>query len=251
VAAPVFSGSSTVGVAGAFRNLRASATGLSTNVSVTADEVMLENSSNYYTTVRGVSLTIAGTASGANGLDTGTIAASTWYSVWVINNGTTTAGLLSLSSTAPTLPSTYSYAARIGWLRTDAVNKYPLPFTQYGRKVQYKVAGGNLTGLPLLCSGTQGDVTTPTWIGFSVVPYVPTTASIIKLVVTGNGTSNIESCVSPSNTAGTLASSANSPMGGGASWGKIQCELMLETTTIYVGAMTNTFINVIGWEDNL
>jgi hypothetical protein len=40
-------------------------------------------------------------------------------------------------------------------------------------------------------------------------------------------------------------------MGGGASWGKIQCELMLETTTIYVGAMTNTFINVIGWEDNL
>jgi hypothetical protein len=244
-------GASTVGIAGAFRNLVASATGLNTNVSVTADEVMLESSSNYYITARGVNLTIACTGSGANGLDTGTVAASTWYSVWVISNGATPAGLLSLSSTAPTMPSGYTYGARIGWIRTDSVNKYPLSFTQRGRKVQYKVSGGNLTGLPLLCSGAQGDVTTPTWIGFSVVSYVPTTASSIKLVVTGNGSSSIENCVSPSNTAGNISSSANSPMGGGASWGKIQCELMLETTTIYVGAQTNSFINVIGWEDNL
>jgi hypothetical protein len=186
-------------------------------------------------------------------LDTGTVAASTWYSVWVINNGTTTAGLLSLSSTTPTLPSGYTFQARIGWIRTDAVNKYPLSFTQRGRKVQYKVAsGGNLAGLPLLCSGTQGDVTTPTWIGFSVVSYVPTaTASSIRLVATGTSSSSIEVSVSPNNTAGTFVNSANSPVGGGATWGKSLVEIMLETTTIYVGAQTNTFINVVGWEDNL
>jgi hypothetical protein len=245
-------GASTVGIAGTFRNLVASATGLNTNVSVTADEVMLENSSNYYVTARGISLTIACTTSGANGLDTGTVAASTWYSVWVINNGTTTAGLLSLSATAPTMPSGYTFQARIGWIRTDSVNKYPLSFTQRGRKVQYKVvSGGNLTGLPLLCSGTQGDVTTPSWIGFSVVSYVPTTASVVKFVATSNGSSSIESCISPNNAAGTFGSSSNSPMGGGASWGKTQCEIILETTTIYVGAQANTWVNVVGWEDNL
>jgi len=123
-------------IQGSFKNLQASATGLSANVTVTADEITVENASNAYQTLRAVNLIIAGTASGAaNGLDAGALAISTWYSVWVIWNGVTTAGLLSLSATAPTLPAGYTHKARVGWIRTDGTaNKYPLGFKQYGRK---------------------------------------------------------------------------------------------------------------------
>lgn len=68
-----------------------------------------------------VNLTIDLTASGANGLDTGVEAVSTWYSVWVIYNPTTstTAGLFSTSATAPTMPAGYTLKRLVGWARND------------------------------------------------------------------------------------------------------------------------------------
>ena len=56
-----------------------------------------------------VSVVINTTTTGANGLDTGSRAANTWYNIFLINNGTTTAGLASLSATSPTLPTGYNY----------------------------------------------------------------------------------------------------------------------------------------------
>ena len=61
-------------------------------------------------------LTVDITQSGANGLDTGSEGTWYWYYIYVIYNPTTTtyAGLLSLSSTSPTLPSGYTKYRRIG-----------------------------------------------------------------------------------------------------------------------------------------
>jgi len=61
-------------------------------------------------------LTVDISQSGANGLDTGSEGAWYWYYIYVIYNPTTTtyAGLLSLSSTSPTLPSGYTKYRRIG-----------------------------------------------------------------------------------------------------------------------------------------
>jgi len=59
-------------------------------------------------------------ASGANGLDTGSEAASTWYALHVIDGlGVAAASLLSLSATAPTLPSGYDVFRRVGWVRNN------------------------------------------------------------------------------------------------------------------------------------
>lgn len=56
------------------------------------------------------------TASGINGLDTGAEAADTWYSVWLVAGATGVGGLLSVSSTAPTLPAGYdAVKRRVGW----------------------------------------------------------------------------------------------------------------------------------------
>jgi len=106
---------------GTFRNLSASANGTSANISIAAVEIILETSGNAYKTVRAVSLTLNTAGSGANGLDTGTLAANTWYYKWVINNGTTTAALASLSATAPTMPSGYTYKARHAHIRNRPI----------------------------------------------------------------------------------------------------------------------------------
>ena len=86
-------------------------------VDIDADAVLLVNATSgdaYKAST--VNLTVDITASGANGLDTGSEASSTWYYLWVIYNPdtSTVAGLLSTSSTAPTLPSGYTYKGLVG-----------------------------------------------------------------------------------------------------------------------------------------
>lgn len=252
---------SVASIQGVFKNLQASATGLSANVTVTADEIAVENASNAYQTLRAVNLTIAGTASGvANGLDTGALAISTWYSLWVIWNGTTTAGLLSLSATAPTLPSGYTHKARVGWIRTDAsANKYPLAFKQYGRDVQMVVAAGtNLTALPVMASGVLGTYSaTPTWAAVSVSNFIPTTAFKIKIASSYNST-NAGLGIAPNNsylayTAATnlppvngYLSSASSQVGGQTA------EIQIESSNIYAASSASTaLIACLGWIDNI
>jgi hypothetical protein len=245
----------------AFKNLQASATGLSATVTVTADEVALANSANFYLTARAVSLSISGASSGvANGLDTGTLAASTWYSVWVISNGATTAGLLSLSATAPTMPSGYTFKARIGWIRTDASgNKYPLGFTQKGRVVQYLIGSGNLTSSPMIVSGVQGAPTTPTWVSASVSNFVPTSAAVIRVslfLINANATYAI--IASNGNYGSAISTTVPPPLSVGFSGTSIggnfveTASLILESTNIYYACNSgNGGAVCLGWEDNL
>lgn len=243
-------------IQGAFKNLQASSSGLSANVIVTADEIAVESAANEYKTLRGVNLTIAGTASGAaNGLDTGALATSTWYSVWVIWNGVTTAGLLSLSATAPTLPAGYTHKARVGWIRTDGTaNKYPLSFKQMGRDVQYVPAtGSNLTAYPLLASGTPAFPTAA-----AVGAFVPSTAATIRASVFcgGNATNNGMAKASPNSVTGD---SYNNPSPLMATVGNYQPavatgDLILESANIYWGVAATagtSSLSATGWRDNL
>lgn len=89
-------------------------------------------------TVTGVSLVANISASGANGLDTGTVLASHWYALFVITNsaGSSVASLLSLSSSAPTMPAGYTLFRRIGWVRTNASSNI-LPTYRSGDNVFY------------------------------------------------------------------------------------------------------------------
>jgi hypothetical protein len=244
--------SAAASIQGAFKNLQASATGLSANVSVTADEIAVESAANAYQTLRAVNLTIASTSSGvANGLDTGALAGSTWYSVWVIWNGTTTAGLLSLSSTAPTMPAGYTHKARVGWIRTDGTaNKYPLSFKQQGRKVQYVTASGtNVASLPMMASGTGiGALGTPTWVAVAWSAFLPPTAARIQVIAT-NQTSNQVSVV-PNSNFGAVGSSTNPPPT--SYFGNGLFEFELESSNIYwANQGTTSYMTCLGWEDNL
>lgn len=105
----------------------------SSKIDITADELWLKASGLGYLATS-VSLTVDITTSGANGLDTGAEAASTWYYAWVIYDGTTVAGLLSASSTAPTLPANYTYKALVGCVRNNGSSNF-VSFYQAGRDV--------------------------------------------------------------------------------------------------------------------
>jgi hypothetical protein len=246
----------TSGIAGSFSSLKAFAPGTSATVTVTADAICLKNAASEQVVINSVAVAPSIAASGVNGLDSGTSSASTWYSLWVIWNGSTVAGLLSLSATAPTLPAGYTHKARVGWIRTDATaNKFPLGFTQAGKNVRYKLlAGSNLINLPVFASGILGNVVTPTYSAASVANFVPPTASIAHVTATG-GLQGV-AMVAPSPSYGSYNSSNPPPIATlnptTGQYTPVSGALLLESSSLYVASTAGSAsFNIYGWEDNL
>ena len=119
-------------------------------IDVDADEVILQNTDGMSMRVASVNLTIDTAAAGANGLDTGTVAISTWYFIWVISNGTTTAGLFSTSSTVPTMPTGYTFKGLVGAKRTNGSSQFVATY-QVGDTVMFDAPLAVVTG-----GGSQG-----------------------------------------------------------------------------------------------
>lgn len=93
-----------------------------TTVDIDADAIYLRDTSDYVYKASSVNLTADITASGANGLDTGSEASSTWYYLWTIYNPETdtVASLLSTSATSPTMPSGYTFKGLVGAVYNDS-----------------------------------------------------------------------------------------------------------------------------------
>jgi len=91
-----------------------------------------------------INCSTSGQATG-NDLDTGTRQASKWYYIWVIYNGTTLAGLASLSSTSPVTPGGYTYKSLVGVAVTDSSAHF-LPMHQLGNQVFYDARHSIATG---------------------------------------------------------------------------------------------------------
>lgn len=242
-----------VGIQGAAKNLVGSATGSSAITTYSADEIIVESPANQYQTLRAVSVAPSIALSGTNGLDTGTSVASTWYSVWVIWNGSTAAGLLSLSATAPTMPAGYTHKARVGWIRTDGTaNKYPLGMKQAGKIVRYKISSGtNVTATPVMAAGVAGSVTGGTYVAVGTSTFIPPTAQIISItMVSGGGSAAAAQSLGfgPTSTSDNPPPINSSSAGNNTSMGS----LILESSDIYWAAdKSGGRLLCIGWEDNL
>lgn len=242
-------------VQGAHKNLALSTTGTNALVTVSADELVLGNGAGAYATEYGISGTITTTTTGLGGLDTGVLAASTWYSVWRIGTLAGARGFLfSLSASAPTMPVGYTLKARIGWFRTDGTaNKYPLSIQQFGRKVQYKLeTGSNLISLPSMAAGASGSTTVPTWSAVATGNFVPSTASAIY-VVAGSGNGSAQVIVAPNNKFGGSASTTNQPpICINYTSTSMSARIAIETPNIYyASSAAGSLLNCFGWEDNI
>ncbi len=127
-------------------------------------------------------LTASITASGANGLDTGSEASNTWYYVWVIYNPTTDtyAALLSLSSTAPTMPSGYTKRRRVGVVRNDGSSNFR-QFSQVvnvGRARWYHYDDLTISETSVLTAGAA-----TTYTDVDLAALVPPVSTLSILVV--------------------------------------------------------------------
>lgn len=144
------------------------------NTTLTIGTGQVRDSTNTYDIVSASTLTLNAATNGANGLDTGSLAASTWYAVFLIfdySKNNPVACLLSTSSTAPVMPSlsstgvTYNAFRFIGWQRTDGSSHFILSTILGNNKSRHHFWDSSISVL------TAGAATTTT--PFSVAAAVP------------------------------------------------------------------------------
>lgn len=304
------------------------ATGIDANVFISAPYVVVQNSAGNTKLLSNFQQTVNLATSGAGGLDTGAVAANSWYGIWalakddgtqsataalcVVLTGNTTSGnavVTNISSTAnlavgmpvfsvnfpagtviksvdsgtqvtmsrnalatttgvnityvydPVIPAGYTWKGLITCaIRTDGTaNKYPQAFTKLGRRVTPKVAAGtNVTQMPLIASGVNGNAGTPTWVAISLANYVSPLAVEATFGVAVNAAAGTIMMLAPNGNYGANTSTTNrapfiySTSTSGTTDGTAQGKLLLESGNIYyISAITNSYLFLYGYEESI
>lgn len=189
---------------------------------------------------------------GHGGLDTGAVAASTWYHVYVIKQPGGLAGatdaLISTSATAPTMPSGYTLKRRIGSFLTDG-SSHIVTFKQDGDRFRWTTGVVDVNSTNPGTSAVTAAISTPlgvkTWADLIVNLNNATTALINGLV-----TSLDETDRAPSGTEHNFLAT-------GATGGRSATSLLIKTDTSSQvryrlsasGASDIIFIETFGWVD--
>lgn len=246
--------------AAAFKNL-AIKVATNTTVNVTADFVTMTDGTNFQTLAinsTGGNILNLGSAGAVNQLDAGTIAIDTWYYIWAIATpGGSTGSLASTSGTSPSMPSGYTFKARIGAVQTIHGSATLYGTWQLGRRGQYVVGLAQTANMPIFATGIAGSVSVPTYVSKSLVRFVPSTASEAIGVLSAGNDANSNIILAPNNSYGAMPSTTNPPpvalngatsyAGQNASW-----SMMLESTNLYYAASgADSLAAVLGWIDNI
>lgn len=207
---------------------------------------------------------------GANALDTGTIAVDKSYAVWFIaKTDGTAAALASLSFTSPTMPTGYTFKARMGAVSTIHASATLYGTWQLGRWAQYVVGLAQTAVTPNIVNGVSGggssySNTSPTLVGVTVTgngKFVPVTASRIHVVATNVWKNQTISkvLVAPSISYGGANNGPNGSNGmqypialTGSTDAFAQAIILLESANIaWVSDATGGAVGCLGWEDNI
>ncbi len=240
----------------------------STKIDITAGYSVLTTTGGTPKFLSSVSITIDLTTTGANGMDIGSRPTSGWVYIYVINNGSVTAGLATATSPTAGLPSPfpggYTNFAYVGSMYCDGSQNL-LRSRQSARRTQYTlVASTNTAVVPNIASGTAGTYSgvTPTLSAVTVTGNsgkVPLTAGSVEVIATNtwqNGTtSNV--IVAPSTAYG---GTNNGPTGSAGNFfpivliaataNGVVAELVLEAATIaWASSAAGGAIGMLAWTD--
>jgi hypothetical protein len=208
------------------------ATGSANTITLTADALALYNSSGNMFGATSVSLSIGLASSGANGIDTGAIVNLTAYFYFAIYNPSTNtvAGLVSLSATAPTMPSGYTYKRRVGWFYYSSGI---VAYIQRNRSFAY-------TAFRSPVGGTQAAAY------FSLANYVPPTATqVCGEMVSNNNT------VTLGDNVGNIIMQLTSVASGQCFW-FFQFVVQNAALQVYYSSSSSGGIcYILSWEDNI
>jgi hypothetical protein len=160
------------------------------NDSVTPDEIIdistgsILDSTGVYQLVSDAVLSPSIVVSGLNGLDTGTVAASTLYAVYLVADPVTQqdmGAVFSLSMTAPLMPFGYSAFAKIGYVVTDGTSDILLGYWTGGNTSRRTF----MYDAPIATPITAGAATTDTAVVLTnLVPAVENTPVWVKFAMT-------------------------------------------------------------------
>lgn len=235
--------------------IKNNATTPNTKIDITANLTFLSSASasKFFSTV---SVTINAATNGANGLDTGSLAANQEYYEYLISDGTNIAGILSLSATSPTMPTGYTMAQRYGAIKTDGSAVF-YRIQQNGCRAQYVVtAGTNTASLWMLSNASTGTPATPVWTSFQVTgagKAAPATATAIHLVVASYGGGGVIQ-VAPNSGYGPYNSLTNPPPFAMVSTNAILTgSVVLESNSIVIASSNGAASSVLisGWTDDV
>jgi hypothetical protein len=230
-----------------------------TIMDITATEVVMDSATggNSYTDTYGTCSVNFGVV-GAGGIDSGAIAANTWYYFYAISTGVVNSCLASTSATAPVLPGGYIYKVRVGANRTSSLAGTLWPIYQQGQKVQFNGLLSPLSDMSISSITTFGPCSTTVQTLVASPPvwgvFAPPTAKAVSVTIVAQSSS--VTCVAPA------------PMTtGGNAIGAPQCVIGVNGTTVastfevnYMGANTigycntalaTTILNAAGWVDRV
>lgn len=226
-----------------------------TQLNVSYDELVMNTPSGAALRAVGQSFTINSANVGVvNGLDAGSIVANTWYYVWGISNGAIVGGLLSSSSSAPSMPAGYTFKKRIGTIRAGAGGIF-VGTSQRQRRVQFINGGNGLTTLPTIISGASGNPATPVYTAVSVGAFVPPTSISIGVVLS-NSAAGSNTIAAPNNAYGATGSATNPPALSLGSTVILQNSVsgwwLLESGNVYYASSgAGGLLQCLGWEENI
>lgn len=189
-----------------------------------------------------------GSANGA--LDTGTIANSTWYHVFLIKRTDTGVVdvLVSLSATSPTLPTNYTLFRRIGSMLTNGSAQW-VKFSQYGDDFLWDINIVNVSVSPGTTAIQTLTVTTPT--GIKTIALLNVAGSV------GGGTDGRGWLFSTDINSGAALSTSNAtinfgPSGGSQAWGvyRIRTNTSAQVKYAMVASTGSAIITTAGWVDD-
>lgn len=249
-------------IAYSFKKLKIDAIGINNyNCVITADSVILENSSGQYLLQESINKTI--NANGTVGAPLSIMsarAASTYYYRWLWYNATNgLTATLDISSTAPTAPTGYvstDYKALLpGACFTDASGStYLMNIITRDKISQYELlAGSNTAGFIPLAAGVAGNPATGTYVAVAISPAAPPTACEISITLNSQGVT-MGAMAAPSNNYGSATAAYNPPpISLSDATGNIFIQsgkILLESTNIYwASSHASALLLCTGWRD--
>jgi hypothetical protein len=186
--------------------------------------------------------------SGNGSLDTGTIAASTWYHAYLIQRTDTgiVEVLASLSASAPSLPTNYSLSRRLGSMKTDGSSKW-IAFIQNGDHFRWVSPVNDATSVVAgVTTRISKTITVPTGLVLDV-------ELLFQVIGGGSGATGVITSLDETATTinqGFLDSSA----GAGAYGSTVRIGGVHTSTSAQIGVNLNTTdsgytLNTLGWID--
>ena len=167
-----------------------------------ADFITLYDPAGLRKTLTSITGILVTSNSGVNGIDFGSVAADTLYYIYAIYNADTdTAAMLaSVSITAPTMPSGYTFRKRIAAFKTSATaSKFILYVKRQNVVTLIAERTDPLYDFPLLATGDQGSLSDPpTWVTVDADAFMPQGVMAVILLASIEGARGIAMSPTPS-----------------------------------------------------